>query len=109
MLWAAKTHLLPASSTYRAFSTELPNTLIKLMRPYQLCCIFTTKMMSLLISQPHLPVMNGNNPRSGTDLGAVPEEMWKGAIWTSHHLEVTLGLQESPWAHSDPANSLLAC
>lgn len=63
VLWAAKTHLPPASSTYRAFSTELPNTLIKLTRPYQFCCIFTTKMMWLLMSQPHLPVMNGNNPQ----------------------------------------------
>lgn len=61
------------------------------------------------MSQPHLPVMNGNNPqmrdgprystrRCGKGPGE-PQTSWKWLYLSS----------KAPWAHPDPANSLLNC
>lgn len=107
ILWAAKAHLL----LMEPFLQNCP-TLIKFKRTQQFCCIFTTKMMWLFMSQPHLPVMNGNN----SQIRGRPRYSTRGDVerarWTSHQLEVTLSLQQStlgsPRTRKFPAHLLMA-
>lgn len=81
-----------------------PRSSLRFMRTCMSCWVFTTKKKILhFISHAHLPVMNGNNPKTRDRFRCTATgDMAREHRWSSCHLEEALPIEQSTLGSPSP-------